>query len=309
VLSVGSCFAERMGAFMTASKMSVDVNPAGIVFNPVSIASTLDLAVRGEPLGEDDLFHDGYLYHSWLHHSSFDHTQKDVALRAMNERILAAHRAMREAKVLIVTVGTAYVWRLKATGQVVANCHKMPANLFEKVLLSPLEAQKSLAAALEACRALNDELQVVATVSPVRHARDGLTQSSRSKAHLLAAVHAVADDMPFVRYFPSYEIVMDDLRDYRFFADDMLHPSPAAEEYIFDAFAACWLKDETRSIVAEVAKVQRAVAHRPRQPQSPAYQQHVDRALAELSRLERVHGLNMQEERGVLEARRGGGDA
>ncbi|MBO7337220.1 MAG: GSCFA domain-containing protein [Paludibacteraceae bacterium] len=260
ILSVGSCFAENVAERLSQSRLRVTVNPFGILYNPLSIASALHLLAAQRLFTEDDLFFSEGLYHSWMHHSRFSREEKQACLDAINSSIQAVD--FKKITTVVLTLGTAWVYELKSTGRIVANCHKQKPDLFARRRISVSEAVKALGDAISEIRALNPGVRIVLTVSPVRHFKDGAHENSLSKSVL----HLAVDELCVTfgcDYFPAYELLIDDLRDYRFFADDMAHPSPAAVDYVFAAFCERYFTDTTDRTASEVRKLTRSLSHRP----------------------------------------------
>lgn len=286
IVLMGSCFAEHIGERLANDKFRVDNNPFGTLYNPASIAEGLRRLLRPEPLSASDLFaHEGS-YHSFAYHSRFSAPTAEEALRQMNERLLRSAEQLREASRLILTWGTAYVYRLKSDGHIVANCHKLPEQRFVRERLC-------VAAIVEEWRLLLTELwsqcphlKLICTVSPIRHWKDGAHANQLSKATLLLALDALQAEFPDrISYFPAYEILLDELRDYRFYADDMLHSSPLAIDYIAESFAQTYFDPETQKARQAWDKLRKAIAHRPLQPESEAYRQFITQTLLKLEQL------------------------
>ena len=228
-LLLGSCFAENIGCLMRENKFDCDVNPFGILYNPLSVSKALDDIIACKHYGPDDLFFHQECYHSYMHHGSFSATNREMVLDTINTRLSKASQRLAQTEVLIITFGTAWVYYLQSTREVVSNCHKMPAKTFvrEKLTVNDIvETYSSLIAKLQQC---SPNLRLLFTVSPIRHVKDGLHENQLSKATLLLAIDELTRKFPEqVSYFPAYEIVMDELRDYRFYADDMGQPSALA---------------------------------------------------------------------------------
>lgn len=264
IVSLGSCFAENIGEKFDYFKFQNSVNPFGIIFNPVSIENILSRALHQKYVTEEDIIFHNDLWHCFEVHSELSHQDKAILLGNLNQTIAQMHDLITTATHVIITYGTSWVYKLKATQQVVANCHKVPQNQFDKVLLSVSENERALANTLALIAQLNPHCSVIFTVSPVRHIKDGFVENQRSKAHLLSAIHEIVNSQSSnVKYFPSYEIMMDELRDYRFYADDMLHPSTMAVEYIWERFCLTQIAPAVYPIMEEVATVQKGLAHRP----------------------------------------------
>lgn len=260
---LGSCFSDNIGARMRTAMMNVDVNAFGPIYNPLSIATNLQRAIDGTPLMGDDVFLAGGMWNSFLFHSKMSRSNKLRALEGMNRRIASCHEHLLNARTLIVTLGTAMVYRHRPTGCVVSNCHKLPGHEFARSMASIDDMTDALHRTFNSLLKLNSGINIIITVSPIRHIADGLSQNSLSKAMLRVVADNLVKLMPDkVVYFPSYEIVMDDLRDYRFYAADMVHPSDVAVEYIWQAFQATFFDDRTSQAVARCERVSKRLNHR-----------------------------------------------
>ena len=251
IMLMGSCFSDNIGLRMRTAMMNVDINPFGTIYNPLSIASSLKRLVEKRPVDGNDLFQAGGLWNSFLFHSRYSKSDKMRAIEGMNQRIESAHNHLKHARVLILTLGTAMVYRLRATNTVVSNCHKVPQHQFSRQMESIDGMTKALADAIASLRKFNPDLHIIVTVSPIRHIADGLAQNQLSKASLRVVADNLTKMMPqCVTYFPAYEIMLDDLRDYRFYAADMVHPSDVAIEYIWQTFQATFFDDRTSQAVS-----------------------------------------------------------
>ena len=260
---LGSCFSDNIGARMRTAMMNVDVNAFGPIYNPLSIATNLQRAIDGTPLMGDDVFLAGGMWNSFLFHSKMSRSNKLRTLEGMNRRIASCHEHLLNARTLIVTLGTAMVYRHRPTGCVVSNCHKLPGHEFARSMASIDDMTDALHRTFNSLLKLNSGINIIITVSPIRHIADGLSQNSLSKAMLRVVADNLVRLMPDkVVYFPSYEIVMDDLRDYRFYAADMVHPSDVAVEYIWQAFQATFFDDRTSQAVARCERVSKRLNHR-----------------------------------------------
>ncbi|MBQ4367643.1 MAG: GSCFA domain-containing protein [Muribaculaceae bacterium] len=269
VMLLGSCFSDNIGAKMQGAMMRVDVNPFGTIYNPMSIAASVSRLIAAEPVAGMDLFEQNGVWNSYAFHSRYSLASKEATLERMNRRIAEAHEHLRHCQVLTVTLGTAMVYRLLSTGEVVSNCHKVPQYQFSREMATVHEVTATLTDMMERLEAFNPSLYVIFTVSPIRHIADGLEVNSLSKAVLRVAVAEVLKQVntdPRHRradYFPAYEIMMDDLRDYRFYAPDMIHPSEVAVEYIWQQFQAAYLDDRSAQAVARCERVNKRLQHRP----------------------------------------------
>lgn len=272
ILLMGSCFADEMGRKLQDDRFDCLVNPFGTLYNPLSIVQALERLLCGEEFRESDLFqHDG-LWHSWMHHGSFSGVNRRETLDSINASFLKAVDYLRHTDVLVITWGTnrSYFY----DSQLVANCHKVPEKRFGTVDYSTDAIVTRMTDVLNRLWQVNPQLQVVLTVSPIRYVKYGLHESQLSKATLLLAADALQrQHSQQVHYFPAYEILMDELRDYRFYAEDMVHPSPLAVQYIYERFTACFVDGEEQQISAECRKLVREMNHRPLHPESEEYRQ------------------------------------
>jgi hypothetical protein len=272
LLLIGSCFTEHIGQRLQDLKFKSLLNPFGIVYNPSSMAMCLERLVRFSAVfSADDLFLHQDLWHSWDHHGAFSHPDKAVALDGMNQAYLKAVDALQKTDVLLLTLGTADVFVLRENGHVVANNHKMPEVVFDKKRLSVAEITTSLAGALAKVQQIRPDIKIILSISPVRHLRLGLVENQRSKASLVLACAEICQQLPNCQYFPSYELLMDDLRDYRFYAADMIHPNDTAIEYVWAHFSKQFFTAETIDLNEKIEKCLRAVRHRPLHPTTEAY--------------------------------------
>lgn len=285
-LLLGSCFVENIGKRLEANKFEVDLNPFGTLYNPASIGEALRRLLHPKRFTRDDLFvHEG-IYHSFSHHSRFSSPSANECLEEINDRLFRSTERLRQTERLIVTWGTAWIYRLKKTGKVVANCHKLPERLFDRERLTIEAIVTEWKELLLALWEQNPELKVLLTVSPIRHWKDGAHGNQLSKATLLLAADKLEKEFPeHIAYFPAYEIMMDELRDYRFYADDMLHPSERAIAFVWDKFAQHLFTNETKTILQEWATIQKALQHKPFHPESDAYKQFLLQTLLKMEQL------------------------
>ena len=287
LMVMGSCFATHIGGRLSQMKWQAEVNPFGVLYNPQSIAQALTMLASRCALTEEELTlfpNEGWS--TWMHHSSFSCLERSEALALINTRMEQASQMLLNADTLIITFGTAWVYRLRETGQTVGNCHKMPERLFIRQRLSADEIIEEYAALLERLWSANPKLRIIFTVSPVRHLKDTLHGNQLSKSTLLLAVDALCQRFPEKSYyFPAYEIVIDELRDYRFYADDMAHPSPQAVEYVWDRFVEHCTDAEAQRFMAQWTKVVKALEHRPFRPDSPQYRSFIAQTLNTINEL------------------------
>lgn len=264
VVLLGSCFSDNIGGKLSAALFNTTVNPMGTLYNPMSIARGVDRLIDCTPVAGQDLFMQGGVWNSYDFHSRHSLPDKQATIDRMNQRIEQGHQALKAAHLLTVTLGTAMVYRLKSTGEVVANCHKVPQHEFERKMATVSDMAKELDNMLTKLHAFNPDLRIILTVSPIRHIADGLDVNSLSKASLRVAIHeAMTRHIEYCDYFPAYEIMLDDLRDYRFYSYDMVHPNDVAVEYIWQAFQATYLDDRSALAVARCERIHKRLQHRP----------------------------------------------
>ncbi len=264
VVLMGSCFSDNIGAKMRGAFFNAMVNPMGTLYNPMSIACGVSRLIDNEPIAGMSLFMQGGVWNSYDFHSRHSLPDKQATINHMNDCIERGHQALSEAQLLTVTLGTAMIYRLRSTGEVVANCHKVPQHEFERKMATVAEMARELDTMLTRLHEFNPGLRVILTVSPIRHIADGLDTNSLSKASLRVAIHeAMARHSDYCDYFPAYEIMLDDLRDYRFYSSDMVHPSDVAVEYIWQAFQATYLDDHSALAVARCERIHKRLQHRP----------------------------------------------
>lgn len=293
----GSCFAESIGKLLSDNKFACDINPFGVLYNPLSIAEAIEETVAQKVYTEADVRFDRGMWYSLMHHSTFSAPDKDACIRQINEQIQQAGTHLRRTDQLLMTWGTARVYRWKEDGRIVGNCHKLPEKLFERNLLEAEEIVERYGRLLPRLKALNPDMKIIFTVSPIRHAKDGMHGNQLNKAVLLIAIEKLCRLFPFCHYFPSYEIMMDELRDYRFYADDMLHPSPLAVKYIWECFCQTYFRSPTLQVMKEWENIQKGLAHRPFNEESEAYHTFLSQILLKIERLkEKLPYLDVQNE-------------
>ncbi len=285
---LGSCFSNNIGQKLLDLKFRVDMNPFGILYNPESIANSLKILLDKRVFTENDLFQDQGVWNSFYHHSQFSDIDPKEVLRKINDRLSLSYEFLKKASFLIITFGTAGVYQLKKTGQIVSNCHKIPATGFKRFRLDVNEITNTYNKLLVQLREFNPDLKIIFTVSPIRHWKDGAVENQLSKATLLLAIDTLIkeDRNRFCSYFPSYELVMDELRDYRFYAEDMLHISQVAVDYIFDRFCKAAVSAESMEVSVSVAKIIRSLQHRPFNPKSVEYEKFIQANLSEIAKME-----------------------
>ena len=273
IVSFGSCFAENMGDKLLYYKFQTQVNPFGIIFNPFSIEKLIERVVLQRYFTKDDIFFFNERWHCYEVHSELSDADAEVVLSKLNRILSDTQKQLQQATHIIITYGTSWVYRHIETNAIVANCHKVPQKQFSKELLSIDSIQKSIQNTVSLIATLNPKCNFIFTVSPVRHLKDGFVENQVSKAHLIAAIYATTNTkQQTLNYFPSYEIMMDELRDYRFYTDDMMHPSPMAIDYIWERFAATQIDASAITTMELVQTIQKGLAHRPFNPNSESHQ-------------------------------------
>lgn len=281
IMLVGSCFTEHIGHALGQLKFSVLQNPNGILFGPDSVCKSLLSYTGNRQYSEKDLFHLNECWHSWQHHSRFSGMDARETVRAINRSQQEAHTFLKKANWLIITLGSSFSYRLTGEADLatesisngVANCHRAPANWFEKNMLEIDEIERMLDDSIRQLRAFNPSLQFIFTVSPVRHIRDGVVENTRSKARLIEAVHHIIQQHTGTFYFPAYELVIDVLRDYRFYDIDLVHPNYPATEFVLEKFSENCIDEESQRLMTELKKISIARKHKPFQPATQAHQQ------------------------------------
>lgn len=261
----GSCFSDSIGSRLKENLFSVCVNPFGTLYNAASIATVVERIATGELFSETELIDNGHIFGSWLSHSSLGSVSPEKALAKLNDALGEARGALQSADFVIITLGTSYVFSLRYTGQIVANCHKFPADTFVRSRLDVRATVEWIERIIKAIRQLSPHSRFIFTVSPIRHTADGLHGNQLSKATILLAIdeicHTHADGMCL--YFPAYEALIDDLRDYRFYDADMKHPSPLAADYIYALFSDTYFSDATQKLAKEARALTKRLSHRP----------------------------------------------
>ncbi len=280
ILTLGSCFAENIGTKLQEAYFLSFINPFGVLYNPVSVAQSIRTLLDNREFTSDDLLQNGSLWNSFAHSSLFSATSADETLQKINSRLQAARYFLAETDVIMITLGTAWVFENAETGKVVANCHKLPANRFMRRRLSVAEIVSELSDVIKLLRERNPNLQFVFTVSPIRHWKDGAQENTVSKSSLHLAISELENTFESVHYFPAYEIMLDELRDYRFYTSGMLHPSEQAVDYIWQRFSETYFNEETLELKKELEQLRADLNHRPIHPnraESQAFQTAVEK--------------------------------
>lgn len=272
VVLFGSCFAENMERNLNYFKFENLSNPYGILFHPKAIEKTISECLKGKEYSQRDLYYNIDHWLSFNHHSKFTSDRLDEILMQINTNIKLANKALKEATHVFITLGTAWVYCFEETNKIVANCHKIPQKKFQKNLLSIKQIEESLVKIISNIQHINPDTTILFTVSPIRHLKDGFIENTQSKAHLHTAIHRVVD-RENIFYFPSFEIMMDDLRDYRFYKNDWLHPSETALKYIWEKFKNAWIDEKAYLLMHEIDHIQKSLQHRPLRKDSEEHRQ------------------------------------
>lgn len=268
ILLLGSCFVENIGKKLEYFKFRNLLNPFGILFHPAAIHSFLKNVNSGKHFSEEDVFYHNELWHSFQAHSDLNASEKGEILEKLNSAVKETREFLMAATHVVITPGTAWGYRYKETGEIVANCHKVPQKNFDKILT---DTKEDLSGCVGIIRKLNPSAEIIFTVSPVRHLKDGYVENQQSKAKLISAVHEVIFEEENTHYFPSYELMMDELRDYRFYAEDMVHPNQTAIDYIWEKFSESWISSEAMTVMKRVDAIQKGLSHRPFSVSSEAH--------------------------------------
>lgn len=277
VLLLGSCFTENIGDKFAYFKFQKLQNPFGILFNPLAIETLITNAINEKSYAKDDVFFHNEQWHCYETHSRLSNASQVQLLQDLNATSTSTYQFLKDATHVLITLGTAWAYRCIETDTYVANCHKIPQKKFSKELLSVEQISESLDAIVSLVKSINPKVIFVFTISPVRHIKDGFVKNTQSKSHLSAAIHDIVEPRGHNRYFPAYEIMMDELRDYRFYTEDMLHPNTTAVNYIWERFNEVWISEDTRKTMISIDEIQKGLAHRAFNPNSEAHELFLNR--------------------------------
>lgn len=272
IMTIGSCFADNIATHLQEGRFSVLPNPFGILYNPQSIADCIKLLWSAESINEEYIIQVGELWHSFLHHGRVAQLSKAKLLTYLDDSLTSQRIWAKKATRLLITLGSALAYEHCDSGIIVANCHKIPNKNFRQLTVNASETYDLLATAFECVKRHNPDIEIVLTISPIRHIRDGIIENQRSKAQLIIAAEMLESTLDYVHYFPAYEIVMDELRDYRFYKSDMIHPSDEAIDYIWQAFQTMFMATDTKYILQQVQQLNMEAAHKSLFPESQAHQ-------------------------------------
>jgi len=287
ILTIGSCFAENIAEYFKATRFNILGNPFGVLYNPVSIYNSLKFVVDKIKFSESDLIHHQSEWHSFYHHSDFSNHNKEVVLNSIKTSIKSTQAFLKNADVIILTFGTSYVYEHLVKDFVVSNCHKIPQKEFSHFRLTLKNTTLAIQKILRLIKSINPKARFILSVSPVRHWKDGANNNQLSKANLLLAINEIVNSEKNTSYFPSYEMVMDDLRDYRFYNSDLIHPNKMATDYIWEKFATSFCSDKCLQTMKEVSKVVSARNHRVRNTNSDEHQKFVISMISKIRMLQK----------------------
>ncbi|WP_291072764.1 GSCFA domain-containing protein [Empedobacter sp. UBA5987] len=303
ILTIGSCFSDEIGKRLTDLKFDGLINPFGVIFNSHSIQNLIERSIQKKYFTTADVHQNGEEFFCFDVHSSFNALTKEAVLEELNLTLDQVHDYILSCDVLMITLGTSWIYEWKTSNQVVANCHKVDAKQFEKRLLTTEENLKSLELIVSDLKNINPTIRIITTVSPVRHTKDGMIENNVSKARLLDALYQLSLQNNQVEYFPSYELVLDDLRDYRFFKEDLIHPSKQAVDYIWEKFSETYFEQSTQTIIQKINKVISAINHRPFNEGSDNYQQFLVKTITLMNELEKGNQLDFSVENELLKSK------
>jgi lysophospholipase L1-like esterase len=275
LMLLGSCFVENIGEKLNYFKFQNTLNPFGILFQPLAIENLITNAINKKEFTEESTFFQNEQWHCFEAHSKLSAVSQEEVLGRLNDAVTETHKQLNQATHIIITLGTAWAYRHIEADVHVANCHKVPQKEFLKELLPVDTIAESLASTIAFIKSVNPKVSILFTVSPVRHLKDGFVENTQSKSHLIAAIHEVVEPREQIYYFPSYEIMMDELRDYRFYKEDMVHPNVTAINYIWEKFQEVWISEASNEIMTQVETIQKGLSHEPFNPNSEAHQQFV----------------------------------
>lgn len=303
ILTIGSCFSDEIGKRLTDLKFDGLINPFGVIFNSHSIQNLIERSIQKKYFTTVDVHQNGEEFFCFDVHSSFNALTKEAVLEELNSTLDEVYDYIHSCDVLMITLGTSWIYEWKTSNQIVANCHKVEAKQFEKRLLSTEENLKSLELIVSDLKKVNPTIRIITTVSPVRHTKDGMIENNVSKARLLDALYELSLQNNQVEYFPSYELVLDDLRDYRFFKEDLIHPSKQAVDYIWEKFSETYFEQSTQTIIQKINKVISAINHRPFNEESENHQQFLVKTIALMNELEKGNQLDFSAEKELLKSK------
>lgn len=289
-LWIGSCFTENIGSRLSTLKFPALINPFGVLYNPVSVSNSLNILMKRQLFMERDLYFANGLWNSFAHHSEFSDPNPETCLQKINEGIIRANEFLKNSRFLFITFGTARVYQLKATDTTVSNCHKLPHSNFRRKLLEVEDIVNLYSTLLDKLTKFNPQLKVVFTVSPVRHWKDGADGNQVSKSTLILAISKIVELSGNATYFPAYELVMDELRDYRFYTSDMLHVNNQGVDYIWEKFMDTFISPAALPLIKKIRSINHGIGHRPFNPDTKDYRLFLSKLLDQISEVEKIIG-------------------
>ena len=291
LLLIGSCFSENISKKLDHFKFQSNSNPFGILYNPIAIENLITNSINQKVYSETDIFQLNERWHNFDAHSDCSATSKNEILTNLNNAITDTKSQLKKVSHLIITLGTSRVYRYIESDCIVGNCHKIPQKKFLQELLSVKQIIASLENIITLVKSENPSVNIIFTVSPIRHLKDGFVENMQSKSHLISAIHQVIDKRKNIYYFPSYEIMMDDLRDYRFYNEDMIHPNNVAINYIWKQFQNVWISENSSSIMKEVDNIQKGLAHKPFNANSTKHKEFLTKIQSKIEKLKTEHQI------------------
>lgn len=301
IFLIGSCFSDNIGQKLYNSGFNVEINSFGTLYNPVSISNSLKLITQQIEIQKEDLICHENLWKSFYHYSSYNSKSEDDLIAKVDDKINYAESFLKSSKYLVITFGTAWVYRYKKTNKIVSNCHKIPSNEFSRELLTVDEIIEIYTELINSLIKHNPDLKIIFSVSPIRHLKDGNFGNQVSKSTLILAINSLIKNFSCISYFPAYEIFMDDLRDYRYYTDDMLHPSSLGVNYVWEKFIENLMDKETMKIIAEVEKLNKAISHRVIDKESESYRIFIAQISDKIKNLEfKYPYLNLEAAKSIL---------
>lgn len=300
-LFIGSCFSNNIGDILYKNKFQTLINPYGVLYNPKSIYNSLEFIIKNKKFKQSDLFYYNNNWISFNHHGSFSGNNADKVLENINLKNNLANKFLKISDFIFITFGTSYTYKLIETNKIVANCHKINPNKFERELLSVENIFSDYKKIINKLKYFNPKLKIIFTVSPIRHLKDGLHQNQISKSTLILAINKINKEFSNTYYFPSYEIINDDLRDYRFYKNDLTHISNFAINYIWEKFTQFYFKNSTIAYLEKINKIIKAVNHKPFNKTSAEHQKFIKKTLYKINKLEKDFNINFSDEKEILQ--------
>jgi len=303
ILLLGSCFSQNIGERLQKYKFNCISNPFGTIFNPISIAKLINYVCNKQYIKAEELILSQGIFVHPDFHSMLSDVDASLAMEKINHAIQTTHHNIKKCTHLFFTLGTAIAYKMNTTDQIVANCHKIPSTSFEKIEISIEEGKIAMKEMISQIREVNPNVHIIFTVSPVRHIKDGIIENTKSKARLLCMIDEITKNDASVSYFPAYDVMMDDLRDYRFYEADMIHPNEVAIDYIWEKFSGHYFSKETIELNNQINRILLASQHRPFNPKSNQHKTFIRQTLSEIEAIKKVNSnLNFDDEMEILQS-------